>query len=98
MRWLFWQLLDSMERTGKASVYESWNKNLPLLLLSGQEDPVGDAGKGVETVKKQMEAAGIRHLKMQLFAGARHDLLHEESCGAAGEARRLIGEWIRGQK
>ena len=43
---LFWQLLGAMKRTGTKAV-EGINKDMPVLLLSGQDDPVGDQGKGV---------------------------------------------------
>ena len=91
---LFWQLLDSMKRTGSRSAYDRWNKTMPVLLLSGQEDPVGDFGKGVLQVKYAMESAGLKEVTMHLFPDARHDLLHEESCGCAEDIRAILCEWI----
>lgn len=91
---LFWQLLDAMKRTGDKENYHNWNKDIPILLLSGQEDPVGDSSKGVLAVKKCMEKAGIHNITMQLFPQARHDLLHEEA-SAASSARDLLINWIK---
>lgn len=91
---LFRDLLASMKRTGSASVYNRWDKSVPVLLLSGRDDPVGDGGKGVKTVYEQMQKAGIQQVEMQLLAGARHDVLHEEACGAAELARQQIAAWI----
>lgn len=91
---LFSQLLGAMQRTGGKSAYAHWNRKMPVLLLSGQDDPVGDAGKGVLAVKKAMEKAGIANLSVQLFPGARHDLLHEEAGGSAAKARTVLSEWI----
>lgn len=90
---LFWQLLGAMKRTGSKDAYHGWNKDTPILLLSGQEDPVGDYGKGVLSVKQRMEKAGICSVSMQLFSNARHDLLHEEST-AAPSARDSLLDWI----
>ena len=90
---LFWQLLGSMKRTGSANAYQGWNPNTPILLLSGQDDPVGDSGKGVLAVKQRMEKAGLRKISMKLLPNARHDLLHEES-GAAAAARKILLEWM----
>ncbi|MGN0707948.1 MAG: alpha/beta fold hydrolase [Faecalibacterium sp.] len=90
---LFWQLLDSMKRTGSANAYQGWNLNTPILLLSGQDDPVGDSGKGVLAVKQRMEKACLRKISMELLPNARHDLLHEES-GAASAARKILLEWM----
>ena len=40
---LFWQLLDGMQRTG-ADPYTTWNREMPVLLISGGADPVGSFG------------------------------------------------------
>ena len=90
---LFWQLLGSMKRTGSKNAYDGWNKDMPILMLSGQEDPVGDSGKGVLLVRQRMEKAGIHNVTMKLFPNARHDLLHEEST-AASSSRGLLLDWI----
>lgn len=91
---LFWQLLGAMKRTGSGDSYSNWNKALPILLLSGQEDPVGGAGKGVQAIKRNMEKAGLTHVTMHLFPGARHDLLHEEASGVAAQARKILADWL----
>ena len=90
---LFWQLLGSMQRTGSKHAYHGWNKETPILLLSGQDDPMGDSGKGVLAVKQRMEKAGIGSVTMELFPNARHDLLHEESSSAAA-ARKAMIDWM----
>ena len=91
---LFLQLLGSMKRTGGKAAYDNWNKLLPVLLLSGQSDPVGSMGKGVETVKRAMERAGLQNVQLHLLPGARHDVLHEEHSGSAAQARKIILGWI----
>ncbi len=90
---LFYQLLASMRRTGNASAYDSWNRQTPVLLLSGGDDPVGDGGKGVTLVCRAMEKAGIA-VSMELYPGARHDLLHEYAGGCADKALERITGWI----
>ena len=91
---LFWQLLDAMKRTGGKDAYSNWNKDMPVLLISGQDDPVGDMGKGVLAVKKQMDNAGMKRVSIHRLPGARHIVLNEEACGAAGKAYSLIADWI----
>ena len=90
---LFHQLLDAMERTGSRHTYDSWNKQLPVLLLSGADDPVGDAGKGVKAVYTAMQKAGLAQAELHLYPGARHDLMHEEA-GAAEAARAQLLAWL----
>lgn len=87
---LFWQLLDAMQRTGHASNYNQWPQHMPVMLLSGREDPVGDHGKGVEHVAKQMEKAGMNDLSMFLMPRARHDVLHEVENGTADKTMSMI--------
>ena len=94
---LFWELLGCMKRTGSAYEYDGWDTGLPILLISGQDDPVGNGGKGVRALCQRMEKAGMEKVTMKLFPGARHDLLHEERNGGPA-ARELIAEWIVSQR
>ena len=88
---LFWELLGAMKRTGR---YDSWDTGLPILLISGQDDPVGDGGKGVEAIYRRMVKAGMTHVTSKLYQGARHDLLHEEAT-VADAAQKDIARWIQ---
>ena len=90
---LFWELLGSMKRTGKKTTYEKWNKKMPVLLLYGENDPVGDFGKGVQRLYDQMRKAGIQIITFQRFLDARHDLLHEEATRAES-VRHCITDWL----
>ena len=91
---LFWELLSAMKRTGTKDAYQNWRKDMPVLLISGQDDSVGDSGKGVQRVDAAMRKAGMKNIQMKLFPGARHDLLHEEASGNAEEARKLMLGWL----
>ena len=91
---LFWELMGAMKRTGSKTAYAHWNRKMPVLLLSGLNDPVGDFGKGVERVHQGMEKAGFADVTVYLLPDARHDLLHEEESGAAVAARRTLGQWL----
>ena len=90
---LFWELLGCMKRTGSAYEYDGWDTSLPVLLLSGQDDPVGNGGKGVQAIYNRMKKTGMENVTIKLFPGARHDLLHEEASCAA-EVRGLIADWV----
>ena len=92
---LFWQLLGAMKRTGSKAACSTWKKELPVLLISGQDDPVGDCGKGVQAVKKMLDAAGMKDVTMRLLPGARHILLDERESGAADEAIRIISDFLK---
>ena len=52
-------------------------KDLPLLLVSGGDDPVGSFGKGVRQAYEAFRQAGIKDVKMKLYPEARHEILNE---------------------
>ncbi len=87
---LFYQMLEAMARTGKKNACRNWNRSMPVLLLSGWEDPVGGMGKGVLLVKKQLEKAGMEKIQLHLIPHARHMVLREEGGGGAEEGRRIL--------
>ena len=87
---MFWELLGSMQRRSNSKEYVHWDKDLPVLLISGDQDPVGGAGKGVAQIQRRMEKAGMKHVAMHLISGGRHAIL----MGNAGEAIKTIGEWV----
>lgn len=92
---LFFQLLDSMKRTGMKRAAAAWRRDMPVLLLSGENDPVGNGGKGVEAVRRQLEALGMADVTVQLFPEARHDLFHEKKSGNANEATQALLRWMK---
>lgn len=53
--------------------------NVPILLISGDEDPVGNNGQGVWTVAKQLTKAGKDHVQVYLVQGMRHEILNEKN-------------------
>ena len=91
---LFWELLGSMKRSGSAFEYDGWNTSLPILLISGQDDPVGDAGKGVRTIYNRMKKAGMENVTLKLLPNARHDIFHEGASGTAENVHHCISDWI----
>ena len=91
---LFWQLLASMKRTADKNTYQKWKKDMPVLLISGEDDPVGDAGKGVRLVEKSMKNGGLKNVTLKLYPGARHDILHEEKLGTASSVYQVIKDMM----
>ncbi len=91
---LFYELLCSMDRTGRPDAYPERLRKLPFLLLSGGDDPVGDFGRGVLRVHKAMKRTGLLDVTTHLYPKARHDLLHEEASGQGAKARQEILQWV----
>ena len=53
------------------------NKEKPVYFMSGDGDPVGDYGKGVERAYKAFCDAGLHDVFMRLYPGGRHEMLNE---------------------
>jgi alpha-beta hydrolase superfamily lysophospholipase len=53
------------------------SKQLPIYIISGQEDPVGEYGKLVRKLNKIYKDIGIRNLQMKMYPGFRHEILNE---------------------
>ncbi|MBR5514857.1 MAG: lysophospholipase [Clostridia bacterium] len=54
-------------------------KSLPILLIAGEDDPVGDYGKGVLEVYDRLNQQEINMLRIKLYPGARHELFNERN-------------------
>ena len=66
-------------------------KDLPLLFLAGDADPVGEQGKGVRRAIQSLKDAGVQNIECKLYPGARHELLVETN---KQEVFADIGNWL----
>ena len=53
-------------------------KKMPILLTSGEDDPVGDYGKGIRICEEKLKACGA-DVTVKLYANNRHEILND-SC------------------
>ena len=53
------------------------DKDLPILIMSGEMDPVGNYGKGVKKVYKRLASAGVKDVTFRLYTEGRHELFNE---------------------
>ena len=52
-------------------------KDLPILFVAGQDDSVGNFGKGVDKVAAQFKKLGMKDVTEKLYPQARHEILQE---------------------
>lgn len=52
-------------------------KELPILICSGGDDPVGAFGKSPKIVYDAYQKAGIEDLKLEIYPKDRHEILNE---------------------
>ena len=52
-------------------------KELPVLFVSGDKDPVGSNGKGVVQTYEAFKAAGMQDVRLKLYPDGRHEMHNE---------------------
>lgn len=87
----FYDLLTGVEVANSKENAESLPKDLPLLIISGDMDPVGDFGKGVKKVYNLYVNAGIVDVTLKLIPDARHELLNEIN---KKEIYEILADWL----
>lgn len=82
----FVTLFDVLRTVNSDACFDETRRDLPILLIAGRMDPVGDYGKGVSTVCDKYTATGHTKVEMHLYDDCRHEILNEsemfqEVCG-----------------
>lgn len=70
-------LFSFMKRTYSPKFYNVWRKDMPILFLSGEEDPVMGDKKAFEDAVRFMRDMGYRNVRSKLYPGMRHEILME---------------------
>ena len=73
----YYQMLEGMKVLTRKDSIARIPKELPILFVSGEDDPVGAFGKGVIKVYEKYKSAGIHNLSIHLYKGDRHEILNE---------------------
>ncbi|MBQ3490174.1 MAG: lysophospholipase [Clostridia bacterium] len=70
-------LIKMQSLVNQKAWYENIRKDLPIFIVSGAEDPVGNYGKGVEEVYASLIAEGITDVTRKIYPDMRHEILNE---------------------
>ncbi len=73
---------------------ERMQKNLPVLFVSGGDDPVGGYGQGVRQAANAFRDAGMENVTVKLYPLCRHELLNEIN---KDEVSQFLLDWLRRQ-
>lgn len=87
----YYVLADLLSEAEEKAAIAKVPKDLPILILSGADDPVGQKGEGPVKTFQAFQAAGITDVTLDLFDGARHEL-QNETC--KDEVTAEIVEWL----
>lgn len=73
----YYQMFEGMKVLTRKDSIARIPKELPILFVSGEDDPVGAFGKGIIKVYEKYKSAGIHNLSIHLYKGDRHEILNE---------------------
>lgn len=73
---VFYTMLNGMLNAHDASKLEAFPKDVPVALMAGSRDVVNCMGKTTKKLYRQYKRYGW-NVKMHIYQGARHELLHE---------------------
>ena len=73
-------LMTLLDFVSNKNWFANLSKELPVLMISGAMDPVGDYSKGVETVYNTLKENGKKNIKKILYPNGRHEILNEKAC------------------
>lgn len=77
-RGFYKELLRGTSRLYKKKNVLRMKKDLPILIISGQDDPVGKKGKGVEKLYNMYLNYDFKHISFKLYPMMRHEILNEK--------------------
>lgn len=73
----YYALFTGISRLYDKDLLSKMPKTLPLFLIAGEDDPVGDFGKGVLKVTEMLKETGMKNVTTKLYPTDRHEILNE---------------------
>ncbi len=73
----YYDLFDLVDAVNRAGWADTVDKSLPILLVSGRQDPCGDYGRGVVKVCEMLLAADVKNVRCKIYPNSRHEILND---------------------
>jgi acylglycerol lipase len=86
-----WSFLDETLKLGARARTAAAQTNLPVIVLTGDKDPIGTAGVGQQAFARLMRRIPAEGKERQRFADGYHDLIHDSN---EPQALQCIGDWL----
>lgn len=87
----FKTILDTLDDIQNGKNVDKIRKDLPILVVAGEQDPVGAYGAGVKQAYEMYEKADIKDITCKLFKDDRHEILNETD---KEQVYAYIYEWL----
>jgi alpha-beta hydrolase superfamily lysophospholipase len=86
-----WAFFDETLKLGARARSATASMDIPVIVLTGDKDPIGTAGVGQGAFERLMRSIPSRDKARQRFADGYHDLIHDNN---RSEAVRCVGDWL----
>ena len=73
----FHNMFIGISRLYNKNLLSRMPKKLPVFFVAGEDDPVGDYGKGVRKAADMFQKAGMKNVTVKLYPTDRHEILNE---------------------
>ncbi|MFC5695609.1 alpha/beta hydrolase [Pseudomonas sp. GCM10022186] len=87
---LWLDLLGGLQNITPPKNLAQIDPDLPLLVIGGERDPVSD-GRRLQDLAAALRLAGIKDVQLNIYPGARHELLNESN---RDEVTRDLIDWL----
>ena len=74
----YYEFLKGLSSLHNKNKMKQINKNLPILIIGGKEDPVGNYSKGLLKLQKEYLKYGL-NAQLIIYENMRHEILNEEN-------------------
>ncbi|MCI0129587.1 alpha/beta fold hydrolase [Vagococcus sp. CY53-2] len=88
----FYTLLSLMDDATKKHWFITIQRDLPVLIISGEKDPVGNYGKGPRKLALELSDNYFKDVTLRLYNDLRHEILNEKE---SLDVTLDIYDWIR---
>jgi len=85
-------IFEGFVRLRDPAVEELIPKDLPMFVIQGSLDPVGENLKGTQALLDRYKALGITRVSYKFYEGARHEVLNETN---RGEVTGDVLNWLK---
>ncbi len=85
------ELLMGVQLANNPEKLKTMNHSMPVYVFSGDQDPVGDYGQGIEHVKQLLMDSAMQDVTVKLYPGGRHEMLNEIN---REEVMEDLVEWV----
>ena len=73
----YYNMFEGIARLHNKDLLRIIPKDLPVLFVSGEMDPVGSFGEEVRAAAKSLKDAGVQKVDLKLYPDDRHEILNE---------------------